>query len=60
MYVKIWFSSCLLFVKTHYYSNKQLILHGKVDHNILVMKLIAITIYKDDVDLDIAQKEHEI
>ena len=25
-------------LKTHHYSNKQLIVHGKVDHNILVMK----------------------
>ena len=38
MYVKIRFSNCLLFVKTHFYSNKQLIVHGTVDHNILVMK----------------------
>ena len=26
------------FVKTHYCSNKQLIVHWRVDHNILVMK----------------------
>ena len=38
MYVKIGLSNCLLFVKTHYYSYKQLIVHGRVDHNILVMK----------------------
>ena len=38
MYVKKGFSNCLLFVKTHYYSYKQLIVHGWVDHNILVMK----------------------
>ena len=38
MYVKIGFSNCLLFVKTHYYNNKQIIVHGTVDHNILVMK----------------------
>ena len=62
MYVKIWFSNCLLFVKTHYYSNKQLIVHCRVDHNIHVMetKLFAISIYKGDIYLDIAHKEHEI
>ena len=38
MYVKRGLSNCLLFVKTHHYSNKQLIVHGKVDRNILVMK----------------------
>ena len=61
-YVKIGFSNCLLFVKTHYYSNKQLIVHGRIDHNILVMKtkVFAISIYKGDINLDIAQKEHEI
>ena len=30
MYVKRGFSNCLLFVKTNYYSNKQLIVHGNV------------------------------
>ena len=55
MYVNIGLSNCQLFVKTHYYSNKQ---HGSVDHNILVMKteLFAINIYKGDINLDIAQK----
>ena len=38
MYVKRGFSTCLLFVKTNYYSNKQLIVHGNVYHNILFMK----------------------
>ena len=38
MYVKRGFPNYLLFVKTIYYSNKQLIVHGKVHHNILVMK----------------------
>ena len=37
MYVERGFSNCLLFVKTHNFSNKQLIVHGKVDHNILIM-----------------------
>ena len=62
MHVKIRFSKYLLFVKTQYYSNKQLIVHGRVDHNILVMKtkLFPISIYKGDMNLDIAQKEHEI
>ena len=35
MYVKRGFSDCVLFVKTHYYSNKQLNVHV---HSILVMK----------------------
>ena len=38
IYVKRRLSNSLLFVKSHYYINKQLIVHGKVDHNILVMK----------------------
>ena len=38
MYVKKGFSNCLLFVKTYYYSNKQLIVHGRVDHHMLFMK----------------------
>ena len=40
------------------YSNKQLVVHGKVDHNILVMKKtksFAISMYvKGDINLDIA------
>ena len=61
MYVKIGLSFFLLFVKTHYNSNKQLIVHKRDDNNILVMKtkLFAISIYKGDINLDIAQKEHE-
>ena len=38
MYVKRGFPNYLLFVKTNYCSNKQLIVQRKVDHNILVMK----------------------
>ena len=38
MYVKRGFSNCIVFVKTHYYSNKQLTVNGKDDHNILAMK----------------------
>ena len=38
MYVKIGLSNCLFFVKTQYYSDKKLIVHGRVDHNIFVMK----------------------
>ena len=38
MYVKREFSNCPLFVEIHFYSNKQLIVHGKVDHSILAMK----------------------
>ena len=38
MVVKRWLSNCLLLVKLDYYSNKQLIVHGKVDHNMIVMK----------------------
>ena len=38
MYVKEMFSNCLLFVKTYHYNDKQIIVHGKVDHNISVMK----------------------
>ena len=62
MYVKIGCSNCPLFLKNHHYSNKQLIVHGRVSHNILVMKtiLFAISIYKGDINLDIAHKEHEI
>ena len=63
MYVKRWSSNCLLFVKTHHYSNKQLIVDGKVDHNIIVIKkrnrLQSVGI-KGNVNLDIAPKEHEI
>ena len=64
MYVKRLFSNCLLFVKTYEYSNKQLIVHGKVDHNIFVMhekwnRLQSVCI-KGDIILDIAQKDHEI
>ena len=51
-------------LKTHHYSNKQLIVYGKVDHNILVTKneivwnqYVGIKIY---TNLDIVQKEHEI
>ena len=48
MYVKRGFSNRILVVKTHYYSYKQLIVHGKVDHSILVMKTksFAISMYK--------------
>ena len=62
MCVKLGFSNCLLFVKTHYYSNKRLIVPGRVDHNTLILKtkLFAISIYKGDINLDIAQKEYEI
>ena len=38
MYVKRGFPNYLLFVKSKYYSNSQLIVHEKVDHNILVLK----------------------
>ena len=38
MYVKRGFPNYLFCVKTNYYSNYQLIVHGKVDNNILVMK----------------------
>ena len=40
MYVKRGLSHYLLFVKSNYYSDKQLrvIVYGKVDHSILVMK----------------------
>ena len=38
MYVKRGYSNCPRFVKTHYYSDKQLIVHGKFDHNIPDMK----------------------
>ena len=38
MYVKRELSNCLFFIETHHYSKKQLIVHGKIDHNIFVMK----------------------
>ena len=58
MYVKRGFSNCLLFVKTHHYGDKQQI-DGKVDHNILVMKN-ELVYNQADINLDIAQEEHEI
>ena len=64
MYVKRGFPNYLLFVKIIYYSNQQLIVHGKVDHSILVMEnefaCIQSICVKGDINLDIAQKEHEI
>ena len=62
MYVKSGFSNYLLFVKTHYYENKQLIVHRKVDNNSLVIKneIVCNKCIKCDINLDIAQKEHEI
>ena len=38
MHVRKGFSNCLFFVKTHYYINKQLTVHGKVEHSIVGMK----------------------
>ena len=62
MYVKRGLPNYLLFVKTNYYCNEQLFVHGKVDHNILYEKrnrLQSVCI-KGDLNLDIAQKEHEL
>ena len=62
MYVKGGFWNCLRFVKTHYYSNKQPIVHGNIDHNILMKKRnrLQSTCIKGDINLDFAPKEPEI
>ena len=52
MYVKRGLLNGLLFVKTHYYSNKQLIMHGKFNHNIFVCT-------KGDISLDNAKKQNK-
>ena len=57
-----WFSNCLLCVKSCYY-HKQIISHGKVEHNILGMKKqnhFQSVCINDNINLDIAQNEHAI